>query len=61
MSSWIVEKGSLIELLHSCLTNLYYDIPEVAPSKLSEEEHSDMFIYPITRSFHGSEKNIHLD
>ncbi|CAG8714722.1 15001_t:CDS:10 [Gigaspora margarita] len=40
--------------------NLYYGIPEVAPSKLSEEEHCDMFIYPIARSFRRNDKKYEL-
>lgn len=35
----------------------YNYVPEVAPSKLSEEEHVCMFLYPISRpSFTGPEK-----
>ena len=37
-----------------------YGVPEVAPLKLFKEEHHDMFIYPITRLFHGSEKEYTL-
>ncbi|CAG8540285.1 21315_t:CDS:2 [Dentiscutata erythropus] len=36
--------------------NLYYG----APSKLSEEEHCDMFIYPIARSFRRNDKEYEL-
>ena len=39
----------------------YENIPDIAPSKLSEEEHFDMFVYPITRSlFRGPEKEYEL-
>ncbi|CAJ0833582.1 14340_t:CDS:10 [Entrophospora sp. SA101] len=53
-------KSQLNRIVASMFNNLYYSIPEVAPSKLSEEEHCDMFIYPITRSFHRPEKEYEL-
>ncbi|CAG8507266.1 7972_t:CDS:10, partial [Scutellospora calospora] len=53
-------ESDLNRLVALMFNNLYYGIPEVAPSKLSEEEHCDMFIYPIARSFHRSEKEYEL-
>ncbi|CAG8737662.1 1845_t:CDS:10, partial [Funneliformis caledonium] len=52
------ELGKKVALMFN---NLYACIPEIAPSKLSEEEHIDMFVYPITRSlFRGPEKEYEL-
>ncbi|RHZ75001.1 hypothetical protein Glove_218g42 [Diversispora epigaea] len=45
-------KSELNRIVALMFNNLYYGIPDVAPSKLSEEEHCDMFIYPIARLFH---------
>ncbi|CAG8851054.1 33894_t:CDS:2, partial [Gigaspora margarita] len=44
-------ESDLNRLIMLIFNNLYYGIPEVAPQKLSEEEHCDMFIYPIAHSF----------
>ncbi|CAG8601729.1 17792_t:CDS:2, partial [Acaulospora morrowiae] len=52
--------AGLNRMIALMFNDLYYNIPEVVPSKLSEEEHCDMFIYPITRSFRGSEKEYEL-
>ncbi|CAG8487611.1 259_t:CDS:10 [Acaulospora morrowiae] len=53
-------KAQFNRMVALMFNNLYCGIPKVAPSKLSEEEHCDMFIYPIIRSFHGSEKEYTL-
>ncbi|CAG8791522.1 9053_t:CDS:2, partial [Cetraspora pellucida] len=52
--------SDLNRLVALMFNNLYYGIPEVVPPKLSEEEHCDMFIYPIARSFRRSEKEYEL-
>ncbi|CAG8628322.1 698_t:CDS:2 [Ambispora leptoticha] len=57
-----MERGNteLNKMVALMFNNLYYGIPEVAPSKLSEEEHCEMFIYPIARSFRKSKKEHEL-
>ncbi|CAI2180548.1 6626_t:CDS:2 [Funneliformis geosporum] len=53
-------ESELNKLVSIMFNNLYYGIPDVAPLKLSEEEHCDMFVYPISRSFHRSGKEYDL-
>ncbi|CAG8700828.1 2324_t:CDS:2, partial [Cetraspora pellucida] len=53
-------ESELSRIVALMFNNLYYGIPEVAPSKLSEEEHCDMFIYPIARSFRRNDKEYEL-
>ncbi|CAG8570243.1 908_t:CDS:10, partial [Cetraspora pellucida] len=53
-------ESDLNRLVTLMFNNLYYGIPEVAPSRLSKKEHCDMFIYPIVRSFRRSEKEYEL-
>ncbi|CAG8521200.1 14871_t:CDS:2 [Acaulospora colombiana] len=65
VNNWLAEimdygNAGLNRMIALMFNDLYYNIPEVAPSKLSEEEHCDMFIYPLTRLFRGSEKEYEL-
>ncbi|CAG8518534.1 6129_t:CDS:2 [Acaulospora morrowiae] len=53
-------KTELNKMVALMLNDLYCCIPDVAPSKLFEEEHCNIFIYPISRSFNKSEKDYKL-